>query len=67
MLFASDALALKKVLLAQNFLTLVFIFDLEKQSIIVGDLFAFANGTSGPNDATGAVIIPKNGRSHRGL
>ena len=25
--------------------------DLVKESIIVGDLFAFANGASGPNDA----------------
>ena len=36
--------------------------DLVKESIIVGDLFAFANGASGPNDAWGTIIIPKNWR-----
>ena len=59
MKFTSHALTLKKVLFIQTFLSLVFIFDLVEESIIVCDLFAFANGACGANDACGAVIIPK--------
>ena len=51
MKFAGSALTLEKVLFAQSLLTVLFIPDLVKESIIVGDLFAFANGASGPNDA----------------